>query len=440
MTAEYTGFGSSGYDADDDDGQTTYFDYSRSQTKNVIVKPSINRRKSNIDNDNITPQSETNKNNIDNKQPIDIVKALLKGLTRGYENSNPMYVDNIPKELTDKANMIEEPETFLKDNPEWKMIDNETAEDVLGMRSYINEATKEIEINFHGYDNRPEWEEMVMKTITNPFKNANKAFANSDQYSNSKTEIESLMEKFPEYSFSFNGHSWGAYQARYFASEYKTTSNLLNAHIMPWNKFAKGGTHYYHTTITDPTDFKHIFPTKRASETHFYYPANEIVKDEAVVQKILSGHYISNYTNPGEVGNLSKFARVLNKTGILRSIAIGLTVKDAVDAVKKDVKQDTTTAQKVSDSTIDVGNKAQEFVVGNAIFDSIFAGGVALAPETGGISLAAGLVAVGGVFVYTALSETAAPIVKSAVVKGANEIVKEGNKVNKAIKHFFHHH
>ena len=435
MTTEYTGFETGGYDADGFNDVNT-FQHSR--------KVSINNSSSITDNTpNNTPNNAPNDDSdiVDsspspNNPPINIVRTVLKGIDGIYKHSNPIFVDTLPKELTDKANMIEHPER-LDNHPTLKQVQGN---DELGMTSFIDEGEKRLEINFHGYDNRGgEWGEMILKNIPDPLKDAGRLFKRTDQYYNARSEIEALIEKYPDYKLTFNGHSWGAFQSRFFAGKYNATSHNFNAHIMPWNKFRGRGNHFYHTTITDPTDFKHIFPMKRANESHFYYPANPVVKEEVMAQKVLSGHYIKNFAEPTEVSTVSKFAKILNKTGILHAIGLGLTVKDAFDAVKNDVNQEgVTTAQKVSDSTIDVANKAQEFIVGNAIFDGIFASTVALAPETGGISLVAGGLALGGVVAYTAVSEKVAPVVKKEVVKDANKVAKGFKKAGRSIKHFFH--
>jgi hypothetical protein len=394
----------------------------------------IYRRKGNIEYD---AQDVTHAQ--DENHPINILRTALTGANKSYEYTKPLYIDHIPELLTDKANMIEDPETFLNKNTDWELIDNELAELELGMRSYVNNVTKKLEITFHGYDSREgEWSEMVWNQIINPRKDANKFFIGTEQAKNSKKEIEALIEQFSEHELSFSGHSWGAFQARHFAAEFDTISHLFNAHIMPWNTFKKAGEHFFHTTITDPTDFKHLFPSKVANESHFYYPANQIIKDEPAVQKILSGHFLKNFVNSEEVSNITKFAEVLHKTGILQTIAVGLTAKDAFDSVKKDIKHDNPIGKKISDSSIDVANKAQEFVVGNAVFDSIFASSIALAPETGGITLVAGGLALGGAALYTVGSEYLAPVLKSGVVAGANGVKKGANNIAKSFKHLFH--
>ena len=424
MTSEYTGFETGGYDADSFNEVNT-FQHSR---KVSISSSSEYDNFSNTDSDDTIPSL--------GNPPINIVRTVLKGIEGVYKHTEPTFVDTIPKELTDKANMIEHPDT-LQNHPTLKQVQSN---EELGMNSFIDEGEKKLEINFHGYDGRGgEWEQMVFKNITDPFKDAGRLYKRTDQYYNARNEIEALIEKYPDYKLVFNGHSWGAFQSRFFAGKYNAISHNFNAHIMPWNKFKGRGNHYFHTTITDPTDFKHIFPMKRENESHFYYPANAVVKEDVMAQKVLSGHYIKNFADPTEVSTVSKYAKIVNKTGILHTIGLGLTVKDTVDAVKKDVNQkDVTTAQKVSDSVIDAGNKAQEFMVGNAIFDGIFASTVALAPETGGISLVAGGLALGGVVAYTAVSEKVAPVVKKEVVKDANKVAKGVKKIGKSIKHFFH--
>jgi hypothetical protein len=457
MTSEYTGFGG-GYDADAYSGDQAMFEHQRrpttttQTTNNVRLTTQINRRTSNISNDKNATDSATDidKQLASNKiKPGAIAKGILTGVTKSYDNARPLYVDHIPQELTDVANMIEDPDEFLRSNPEWDMLNNEFAEDQLGMKTYINDATKEIKLAFQGYDGRASDTDMVMKTIPNPLKDAAAEFKKSDKYSYTTKEIDDLMKEFPDHDVSFAGHSWGAYKARHFAGLYDKESQLLNAHIMPWNEFPKGGNHTFHTTISDPTDFKHIFPQKTTGESHFYYPASKIVDEEPMMQKALSGHYLKNFVNAGEVSSLSKYAAAINKTGVLHAAGLGMAAVDAGFTVKDDITNDNPIGQKISDSTIDVANKTQEFVVGGEVFSSVFAAGLAAAPETGGISLLAGAAAIGSVIVYTEVSEKLAPIVKKGVVKAANvtkdAVVDEANSIsNKAnsafrsVKHFFH--
>jgi len=67
------------------------------------------------------------------------------------------------------------------------------------------------------------------------------------------------------------GHSLGGFKARKYGAKYNIDSELLNAHIMPWNKFESTTAQTnMHTIVTDPLDFKYLIqPTD--SLTHTYY-------------------------------------------------------------------------------------------------------------------------------------------------------------------------
>jgi len=241
MTSEYTGFGG-GYDADAYSGDQAMFEHQRrpttttqttQTTNNVILTTQINRRTSNISNDKTATDSTTDidKQLASNKiKPAAIAMGILTGITKVYDNARPLYVDHIPKELTDIGNMIEDPDEFLSSNPEWDMLINQFADEQLGMKTYINDATKEIKLAFQGYDGRASDTDMVMKTIPNPLKDAAAEFKKSDKYSYTTKEIDDIMKEFPEHEVSFAGHSWGAYKARHFAGLYDKESQLLNAH------------------------------------------------------------------------------------------------------------------------------------------------------------------------------------------------------------------
>lgn len=490
MTSEYTGFEIGGYD--EDASTTNDNDYQFGHTR--IIKHSfipksnnINRRKmgpvEDVKDDtamaidgkpfNIDKTEDTQQPDSKSKQslsPLTILKKIVGGVERLYEKIEPQFIDHIPKEITQMADMIEgDMLNFEKKYPGW-VSENENLKffieremdykgfsehtpmlkqlDDLGMRIFTNHETKELRIVFQGFN--PEAgvnSGKHVKNILNPLKDAVKEFSQSYIADESKSFIEFFKNKYPEYELVFNGHSWGAFQAKYWATEYKTTSHLFNAHIMPWNRFKQMGRHFFHTTISDYTDFKHLYPAI-SKDTHFYYPASKNAWTRAtekigetsneIARKIYymtDGHYMQQFMNPQEESIFSKyFYKNLTKTGILKTLGIGMTALDTYFALKKDFNNDNPIGEKIADSTIDVANKTQEFILGNALFDSIFASTVALAPETGGISLVAGVVALGGVLVYTGLSEGVVPIVKKGVVYEANELKKSADVIGKAVE------
>jgi hypothetical protein len=229
-----------------------------------------------------------------------------------------VYVHQVPSELTSIAQAIENPDAFAAETPGWKVFGNS---DELGMNAVYNEQERKLWINFHGFDGRPEWHDNVFKHI---LKNDVKTLERHPDFAENEKILKDLISEADTAGFEtkIHGHSYGGYKARYFASKFNKDAELLNAHIMPYNTFPKTTAKInVHTTITDPTNFKHIFPKVSKNENHFYYPGNKKTSG------LLDGHYIKSFdASEKTLGNFSKY---LKSVGILGTLAGGLIVGQA---------------------------------------------------------------------------------------------------------------
>jgi hypothetical protein len=91
----------------------------------------------------------------------------------------------------------------------------------------------------------------------------------------------------------FLGHSLGGYKARSYGAKYDVDSEILNGHIMPWNKFeATTAKADMHTIITDPLDLKYLIQPK-GNLTHTYY--QPLVRNQETT--FITPHYGESWNN-----------------------------------------------------------------------------------------------------------------------------------------------
>ncbi len=267
---------------------------------------------------------------------VDIARSVISGAKKQYKLTDPLYVKEIPEELSDIALAIEDPEKFVNLNREWDLLDNNQ---FLGHNILLNDNTKDIWVNFHGFDGRENWSENVFKHI--PMNKLDKLKNSEDFIKNDEllTELEK-QAKARGYKITYNGHSYGGAKAKYFGTKFNRDQNLFNAHIFPWNNFGKTkAKSVYHTTITDPTDFKHFLPKPIPdNETHFYYPGNVEPEVKDTFGRMLDGHYISSFNK--EEKTLSNFSRYMNNIGFLGTLGMGLSAVSTAQQVKQ--KEDPT--------------------------------------------------------------------------------------------------
>jgi len=252
------------------------------------------------------------------------VSSIIKGTNTAYDTTKPVYVHKVPNALSQVASAIENPESFVRENPEWKML---SKSEELGHNVLVNEANKEVWVNFHGFDGRPEWSNNALNNI--PRNNVNAIEQSSDIINNYDALIDGI-ESAEENGFKvkFNGHSYGGYKAKYFGSLFNKDQELLNAHIFPWNTFeSNNAISNFHTTISDPLNFKHIFPLNKPNENHFYYPGNVNPETEGIMGKVIDGHYISSFDKSEK--QLTNFSEYMNNVGILGTLGVGMTAYQA---------------------------------------------------------------------------------------------------------------
>jgi hypothetical protein len=117
-------------------------------------------------------------------------------------------------------------------------------------------------------------------------------------------------------SVKFVGHSLGGYKARLYGAKYNVDTELLNAHILPYNSFEPTSAETnFHTIITDPLDFKMLIQPKTATEiegavNHTYYqPLTEEGYKSAFGgstsdSRFVEPHYAESWSNlPRETQN-----------------------------------------------------------------------------------------------------------------------------------------
>lgn len=261
--------------------------------------------------------------------PSELVNEVLKGLGKGYAMSAPLYVDDIPQELHLIAKQMYNPRE-LGDG--WRTGTTMEEEQLLGMNYVVNESQKVINVNFSGFDARDINKDNVFKHIP---RNDTKAFEQSAHYQVLEPRVEYLVERARQAGFriKFHGHSYGAYLARYFGQKFGVDQELLNAHTFPWNTFPEppnATAANFHTTITDPTDFKHVLPYERGGENHFYYPGNETARDEGLFGQSLDGHYIKSF----DVSQPKTMNQFLKAKTVARAVGAGLLALNVVGAVE----------------------------------------------------------------------------------------------------------
>ena len=245
-------------------------------------------------------------------------EAIVKGSKRIADQIAPVYLDEVPTDVSHIAVGIENPEKFLVENPEWGGVYNNPK---FGMNVLKNDTTQELHFNFRGFTSENENE---TRNVYNILKGKDKTVQTSADFVQTEIIIEHFMERFPDYKVQFNGHSYGGYRAKYLASLYDTESVLLNSHHMPWSKFPKGGLHTTYTIVTDFLDLKHLFGSLARNERHFYLPQNK-----NIMGGLMDGHYLHQFF--GEMRK-SKFLQRYNEhIGVLGTIMIGFGLGESIN-------------------------------------------------------------------------------------------------------------
>jgi len=138
---------------------------------------------------------------------------------------------------------------------------------------YTNPEERKLRITFEGARGTKEDFKNVLNVIKNKplegedVKQEEAFLANLFQNGTKKIHIDDEVYD----DIKFLGHSLGGYKARYYGAKYNIDSELLNAHIMPWNTFPETTAKVnMHTIINDPVDMKFsIQPSENI--THTYY-------------------------------------------------------------------------------------------------------------------------------------------------------------------------
>lgn len=251
-----------------------------------------------------------------NEDILEKTEKLTTSLLRFYKSRSPTYLKSIPPEISAIYNAISTPERFVAENRGWEIFDTSKE---LGLSVLFNKEEKLVYVNYSGFDGRTPW----LKNVLSIF--FGKGIETSEDIVKNRLYLLDLYKELPEgWKVQYNGHSYGGYKARYFASLFDTDSVLLNSHHMPWSKFPEGGRHQVHTIITDPVDFKHLFGTKIGNESHFYYGP----KTENLSKSFVDGHFMHQFDARKLRANF--LASYHEHIGILGTLAIGLGVGQSV--------------------------------------------------------------------------------------------------------------
>ena len=268
-----------------------------------------------------------------------IVNELVKGMSKSYNfGKKAVYLSEIPNSVREVAGMISMPKELARafSSQGWEYIEPKSQMGIFyGMRDeggfYVlkNDTLKQMIISFHGNDGRPEWSENVMINI--PLGRHEKILKSSD-FIYTDGVLEEIIRDADRNGFytTLKGHSYGSFKARYFGAKYNKDVDLLNAHIMPWNKsiFPKTKAQVnFHTIIQDPTDFKYVFPDIPANENHFVYPKR--MEDVG----LLDAHYINAFS--GNERTISNFRKYMRNVGAVNTIFGGLTIGSGIYDISK---------------------------------------------------------------------------------------------------------
>jgi len=214
--------------------------------------------------------------------------------------------DSVPQYLTDYSKLVKGKETGgyigLKGGPD----------------SSFSVYTKgdELLVAFRGSTGSTE----DTKNVFNVIKNKNLTGDSA------KAEQEFLEDLFKsgkanflgkEYSnVKFVGHSLGGYKARKYGAKYDVDTELLNAHVLPYNSFEPTTAETnFHTIVTDPLDFKMLIQPSEATISegainHTYYqPPTKKAYAEAFGgedsdPRFMEPHYAESFDNlPREIQN-----------------------------------------------------------------------------------------------------------------------------------------
>lgn len=217
-------------------------------------------------------------------------------------------------------------------------------------RVYTNDAEGKLRITFEGAKGTAEDTKNVLNVIKNK-KLVGKDIEEEEAFLAElfKNGSKKVIFEGKEYTdIKMLGHSLGGFKARKYGAKYGVDSELLNAHIMPWNKFeATAARTDMHTIITDPLDLKYLIqPTDKLS--HTYYQPLESSELKFAKQRIgesseptfIDPHYDVSWQNldredQSEIAELlkTKYPSILANTGIA---ALGIAGSIYEAATNKD--------------------------------------------------------------------------------------------------------
>ncbi len=236
-------------------------------------------------------------NKIDPKGSFIVPKEKrLKGLLAPDRFRNQL----LPEDLQRVRMMY--PEEYGYDIGNWEVehmnasLEGDSQND--GFLVWKNDKTKELRFVFRGAEGDQDGQYMKWNVLLGE----DSKVQNSRLFKRYDTKIADYISRNPNYDYEFVGYSFGAYKARYFASLYGGDQHLFNAHIMPFSQLGEnGGKSYYHTIVSDDTNFKYWMPVwngevnvdreSTGEETHTLYLPLKDIPPNMVAGDHSSGHF-----------------------------------------------------------------------------------------------------------------------------------------------------
>jgi len=250
------------------------------------------------------------------------IAPYITGLfSKYYKATAPTFKDEFPKSAEDIIDRIEyngiTPEMAEKG---WEHVHSWNPEMVAD-----NVLVKGDEVHFHfqGIGQNQD-----TKQVFRILGGLGKQASEQPEIVNQTEWVREAMREIPEdMKVVFNGHSYGAWKARYFQALVEkefgrvTESHLFNAHIMPWSRFTKTtGKINFHTTVDDPLNFKYSLPRIPGNnENHFIYPPNKVQE-----RGFMSSHYMDQF-NFMELKKENVMRGIKGLGMVLGAVGLGLT-------------------------------------------------------------------------------------------------------------------
>lgn len=300
-----------------------------------------------------------------------------------------------------------------------------------------NAETGETHVSYRGTTDNPTG---ATKSFFNDWKingEISGGSTHSKRIQQADKQIDGIISKYGKGNLSVSGHSQGGHVSYEMAVKH----DLRGFHYNPainHTQLLKAGR--YTENVSRQTVFK--TPLDFASPMTYHKGLEKSNTKLSVVQNlekmdgVVATHSIDQFApTPKEIlGDVVKVERRTMVSSLVKGAGhiagVGMTAYTMGEDIRKDINNDNTVLEKTVDSTIDAGKTAEQFVVDGEIITA----SLALAPETMGLSLVAGL---GGVVINDLVSGHVAKSMKQGVPKVGHAIKNTGNKIGRWFKKHF---